>query len=72
MNNETIKVYRLDIELESEHDWNELRGIIEEWEWGNILEYDGADSAFSVKADIDSITVVRSELLDEHRNKLDK
>ena len=72
MDNEIIKVYRLHIELESEHDWNELRGIIEEWEYGGILEYDGADSAFSVKADIDARTVVRSELLDEYRNKLDK
>ena len=52
MNSERIKIYKLHIELESEHDWNELRGIIEEWEYGGILEYDGADSAFSVKADI--------------------
>ena len=52
MNSERIKIYKLHIELESEHDWNELRGIIEEWEYGDILEYDGADSPISVKADI--------------------
>ena len=48
------QVYRLLLEFETKHDWEEVKGILEEWEEGAIEGYDGADSAFSGKADVDS------------------
>ena len=51
---ETVTVYRLNIEFECEHDWNEMREILEEWEYGNIEGWDGADSGFGTRVDIDS------------------
>tara|TARA_Y100001951_G_scaffold91416_1_gene85379 strand:+ start:551 stop:739 length:189 start_codon:yes stop_codon:yes gene_type:complete len=49
---ENIKVYRLNIEFETEHDWNEMREVLAEWEEGGIEGWDGADSAFSTRVDI--------------------
>jgi len=51
---ETVTIYKLNIEFESEHDWNEMREILEEWEYGNIEGWDGADSGFGTRVDIDS------------------
>jgi hypothetical protein len=59
---ETVTIYRLNIEFESEHDWNEMRDVLEDWEMTGIARvsgagnlerwYDGADSSFSARADI--------------------
>ena len=46
--------YDIELKFETKHDWEEVKGILEEWEEGAIKGYDGADSAFSVKADVDS------------------
>jgi len=51
---EYIPIFKLYIEFESEHDWDEVKGILEEWEQGGIEGYDGAEEAFSVKADNES------------------
>jgi len=61
---EYIPIFRLYIEFESDHDWNEMREILEEWEQGGIAKidsarniehwYDGADSPFSTKIDHES------------------
>ena len=51
---ETVTIYKLNIEFESEHDWNEMREILEEWEQGGIAGWEGADSAFGTRVDIDS------------------
>tara|TARA_R100000687_G_C6408913_1_gene145473 strand:+ start:472 stop:648 length:177 start_codon:yes stop_codon:yes gene_type:complete len=56
---ENIQVYRLYIEFESAHDWREMREILDEWEQGAIEGWDGADSAFSTKVDIDSRSIRR-------------
>ena len=60
----TVTIYKLNIEFESEHDWNEMRDVLEDWEMtgiarvngaGNIERwYDGADSYFSARTEIDS------------------
>ena len=39
---ETVTVYRLNIEFESEHDWNEMRDVLEDWEMTGIARVDGA------------------------------
>jgi hypothetical protein len=56
---EYIRVYKLHIEFESEHDWNEMREVMERWEIGGAAQideahniqkiWDGADSPFSTK-----------------------
>ena len=61
---EYIRVYKLHIEFESEHDWNEMREVLEQWEMGAVAEideahniqkiWDGADSPFLSKVDIDA------------------
>ena len=60
----TVTIYKLNIEFESEHDWNEMRDVLEDWEMTGIARvdgarnierwYDGADSSFSARAEIDS------------------
>ena len=60
----TVTIYKLNIEFESEHDWNEMRDVLEDWEMtgiarvngaGNIERwYDGAASSFSARTEIDS------------------
>ena len=42
--------YDIELKFETKHDWEEVKGILEELEEGAIEGYDGADSAFSKKA----------------------
>ena len=64
---ETVTIYKLNIEFECEHDWNEMRDVLEDWEMtgiarvdgaGNIERwYDGAEPSFSARAEIGSMEV---------------
>ena len=47
---DTQITYDIELKFETKHDWEEVKGILEEWEEGAIEGYDGADSAFSMKA----------------------
>ena len=64
---ETVIIYKLNIEFECEHDWKEMRDVLEDWEMtgiarldgaGNIERwYDGAETSFSARAEIGSMEV---------------